>query len=139
VISVAASGWIYQFATPSWWFELNVPEGQDALSQYYMADFSSIAFQGQDLDVTAPGSFVVGPYQLQMGQLSYYFLSGTSMASPHVAGIVALMAEKYPDLTQSQAEEILTEAAKPFNELYYGPENFGSGFVTADAALGLTP
>ena len=139
VISVAASGWVQEFSIGPWWFALNLNEGDDVLSEYYIPSFSSVALPGQDLDVTAPGSFVVGPYQLQMGQLSYYFLSGTSMASPHVAGIVALMTEKYPDLTQSQAEKILTEAAKPFNESYYDPENFGSGFVTADAALDGTP
>jgi subtilisin family serine protease len=44
---------------------------------------------GQDLDVAAPGSWVVGPYQVNSGQISYYFLGGTSMATPHVAGIVA--------------------------------------------------
>lgn len=75
---------------------------------------------------------------LQMGQLSYYFLSGTSMASPHVAGIVALMAQKDPTLTAEYAESILTGVAVPLNEMYYGPENFGSGFVTADAALEAT-
>lgn len=139
VISVAASGWVQQFSIGPWWYALDLPEGDDALSEYYIPSFSSVALPGQDLDVTAPGSFVVGPYQLQMGQLSYYFLSGTSMAAPHVAGIVALMAQKYPELTAENAETILTGAATPFNDMYYGSENFGSGFVTADAALGLIP
>ena len=38
---------------------------------------------------------------------SVYFLGGTSMASPHVAGIVALMAEKNPALSMSEAETVL--------------------------------
>jgi subtilisin family serine protease len=56
---------------------------------------------------------VVGPYQENSGQISYYFLGGTSMASPHVVGIVALMAQKYPALTASQAESILEASAIP--------------------------
>ena len=35
------------------------------------------------------------------------------MASPHVAGIVALMAQKNPSLTASEAEAILTSTALP--------------------------
>ena len=33
------------------------------------------------------------------------------MASPHVAGIVALMAQKKPDLTAAEAQEILRSTA----------------------------
>ena len=47
------------------------------------------------------------------GQISYYYLSGTSMSSPHVAGIVALMAQKNPRLTAADAESILQSTALP--------------------------
>ena len=74
---------------------INVPDPTIA-ANFYITDFSSRELVGQDLDVAAPGSWVVGPYQVNSGQTSYYFLGGTSMASPHVAGIVALMVTKEP-------------------------------------------
>jgi subtilisin family serine protease len=113
VISAAASGWIGQWIPDrSWWRTRDVPDPTDA-SDFYIASFSSRQKAGQDLDVAAPGRYVVGPYQLQSGQLSYFFLSGTSMASPHVAGIVALMLQKNPTLTAAQAETILERSAIP--------------------------
>ena len=60
-----------------------------------------------------PARWVVGPYQVNSGQTSYYFLGGTTMASPHVAGIVALMAQKNPGLQQSDVETILESSAIP--------------------------
>jgi subtilisin family serine protease len=159
VISVAAAGWRNQFqpcppfAGSTWWRACDVPEvGKKASSyteNFYIADFSSREKAGQDLDVVAPGAWVVGPYQLNSSQPSYFYLSGTSMSSPHVAGIAALMAQKKPSLTGPQAETILESTAIPMgagtapnviNEgtLTWGTDATGSGFVTADRALAAT-
>jgi subtilisin family serine protease len=153
VISVAASGWIGEWVGGgSWWYAGQVAE-PTAPSDYYIADFSSRELAGQDLDVAAPGTWVLGPYQVNSGQVSYYFLGGTSMASPHVAGIVALMAQKNPGLTAAEAEKILTGQAIPLPagcRTVYQPDGSsanicwdndatGSGLITADAALSGTP
>jgi len=153
VISVAASGWIGEWVgARTWWYSSDVPDPTD-INNYYITDFSSRALPGQDLDVAAPGSWVVGPYQVNSGQLSYYFLGGTSMASPHVAGIVALMAEKAPNLTAPDAETILQTAALSLpagcrtvtnpdgttTSMCWGADATGSGIITAEAALTLTP
>jgi len=154
VISVAASGWIGQW-TPAgngaWWYNRDVAEPTSA-TDFFIADFSSRALNGQDLDVAAPGNWVVGPYQVNSGQLSYYFLSGTSMAAPHVTGIAALMMQKNPTLEQSDVETILETTAIPMSDgcrdvnTPSGPEQVcwdtdatGHGLTTADAALAGTP
>ena len=152
VISVAASGWIGEWYNSSWWYALNVADPVNP-EHFYITDFSSREKTGQDLDVAAPGSWVLGPYQTNSGQTSYYFLGGTSMASPHVAGIVALMAQKNPGLTAADAETILQNSAIPLppgsrnvRDGYggivtysWGADATGSGLVTADAALAGTP
>jgi subtilisin family serine protease len=98
---------------------------------FYISGFSSRQLNGQELDVTAPGPNIVGPYQVNSGQLGYYYLSGTSKASPHVAGIVALMAQKNPSLQQAAAESILKGVAIPMATT----EQAGSGIITADRSL----
>ncbi len=88
------------------------------------------------------------PQQVNSGQISYYFLGGTSMASPHVAGIVALMAQQNSALTASVAEKILETSAiqlppgcrtvanpsGPPSETCWGADAPGSGLATANAA-----
>jgi subtilisin family serine protease len=157
VISAAASGWVGEWtacgtaSARSWWLACDVADPTKA-EDFYITDFSSRAMPGQDLDVAAPGSWVVGPFQTNQGQLSFFFLGGTSMASPHVAGIVALMAQQNPSLTAAQAETTLQNTAIPlapgsrtFKDidgstitLSWGSDATGSGLATADAALGLT-
>lgn len=116
VISVAAAGWIGEWQPgtdgnpTNFWNADNVADPTNAMTDAYITDFSSRQLAGQDLDLAAPGSWVVGPYQVN-GQLSYFFLGGTSMASPHVAGTVALMLQKNAGLTQAGADAALTGSA----------------------------
>lgn len=158
VISVAATGWTGEWLAGSdgvvnnWWWKDDVADPTN-IANFYITDFSSRQKSGQDLDVAAPGSWTVGPYQVNSGQLSYFFLGGTSMASPHVAGIVALMAQKNHSLTAAQAESILTKsaialppgcrtAAQPdgsTQQFCWGADATGAGLATADKALKATP
>ena len=149
VISVAASGWVGEWVTATWWRALDVPEPTDP-DDFYITDFSSRELAGQDLDVAAPGSLVVGPFQLQRGKPEFFFLAGTSMAAPHVTGTVALMLQKNPALTQAQAETILQNTAIPLGagcrdvlptvgaepvEVCWGANATGEGLLDAEEAV----
>jgi subtilisin family serine protease len=109
-------------------------EGPAVIDDVYVSDFSSRERQdvhAQDLDVLAPGSWVRGPYpgdgnyahlpwwSRGIGDLvggnpgNFYYVGGTSMATPHVASVAALVLQANPDLTQVQVEAILEGSALP--------------------------
>ncbi len=62
----------------------------------------------------------------------YTHMSGTSMATPHVAGIVALLFEADPTLTPAQVKQILEDTAAPMPG--YSAFEVGAGHVDAYAA-----
>jgi subtilisin family serine protease len=144
----------------------------------YVTDFSSRAFAGQELDVLAPGSWVRGPFpgfpgyshlpwwSKGIGDLvgfnpgNFYYVGGTSMATPHVASAAALLLQKDPTLTQSQIEFILKSTALTIpssgNPLVFDFDHFanipwdtdcngfpcdpvGAGLIQVDAAIGSLP
>lgn len=75
---------------------------------------------------------VLSTYFDEQGAPGYGFQQGTSMASPHVAGVVALMAAVKPSLTQAEAESVLKQTAVAANQC---AEGCGSGLVNALAAV----
>ncbi|GBL16486.1 subtilisin E [Microcystis aeruginosa NIES-1211] len=77
-------------------------------SSNQMASFSNRAGSNSSMSyVTAPGVQVYST--LPNG--GYGFLSGTSMAAPHVAGVVTLMLSANPNLTDAQVRQIITATA----------------------------
>ena len=65
--------------------------------------------------------------------LNYGFLQGTSMATPHVAGVAALMLSRHPGLTPDEVETLLKSTARAFPIACSG---CGTGIVNAARAVG---
>ena len=61
-------------------------------------------------DITAPGSDITSCMHNTLG--SYISFSGTSMATPHVSGVAALMKEAYPALKPEHIKDILHRSAE---------------------------
>jgi serine protease AprX len=71
---------------------------------------------------------------IEPAYLPYYTaMSGTSMATPHVAGITALMLEAKPTLSPDEIKKILQDTAT--NMPGYETWEVGTGYVNAYAAL----
>ena len=66
------------------------------------------------------------------GSDNYAWYQGTSMAAPHVAGVVALMLSKNPALTPDEVLSRLQGSTRPFPTTCSG---CGSGIVDANAAV----
>ncbi len=64
----------------------------------------------------------------------YYFYAGTSMASPHVAGVAALVKSANPSLTNAEIRAILENTAEDLGAAGWD-QYFGYGLVDAYAAV----
>jgi serine protease AprX len=113
-----------------------------------LADFSSRGIPGDPLyhpTITAPGVdiaaarattgivmntfFAADLIDLGTDAVSYTAASGTSMATPHVSGTVALLLEANPALTPDQVKSALEQTATPM--LGYQPHEVGAGYLNA--------
>jgi len=122
----------------------------------YKSDFSSC---GPRVDIFSPGHRIVSSVNdtayaidaVDPRNASYYIakISGTSMASPQVCGILACALEQYPSMTQEEALEYLLNYAKsdqmtttsggytddedlkgsPNRYVYYHKERFDEGML----------
>ncbi|MGW0602223.1 S8 family serine peptidase [Streptomyces sp. NPDC002776] len=98
------------------------------------------------VDITAPGGDTTGIYSTLPGG-KYGSKSGTSMASPHVAGVAALLASTNPGITPAQLRDKLAtqanDVACPSDSRCKGTTAkngfFGEGQVDALKAVGSTP
>ncbi|MFK0114634.1 S8 family peptidase [Streptomyces sp. NPDC090994] len=109
-----------------------------------LASFSSTGpgLDGQlKPDVTAPGvditaASAAGSLIAQEEGESpegYVTISGTSMATPHVAGAAAILKQQHPDWTYTELKAVLTGSAKGNGA--YTPFQQGAGRIQVDKAI----
>ena len=96
---------------------------------------------GEWNSITAPGVNILSTfptYSSGMPGENYGAISGTSMATPAVAGLSALVRSQFPQLTAKQAEEHIEATADDL-----GPEGydilFGHGRINVGRALSTAP
>jgi hypothetical protein len=191
VISVGAGGWTQQwdtFPSKTWWLD-EVPE--TGVDEVYIPSFSSRELPGQYLDVVSTGRYLLLPYlcpnlysdtgaitsatvhKMCAGKsttdasqqiFEYLFISGTSFSAPAATGVVALMMDKDPTLSNADArfgtgdpsswgpgslERLLESVATPIPSgsvtvthrtgdpltETWGPDATGHGWLFADDAV----
>ncbi len=98
---------------------------------------ASFSNYGTGIDISAPGASILSTLNTGTttpGSASYASYNGTSMAAPHVAGVVALMQAAAPSpLTPAQVESILKSTARPLPGTCSG--GCGAGIANADGAV----
>lgn len=85
-------------------------------------------------DVSAPGVNIRSSVQTN----EYGLMSGTSMATPHISGVIALIMQANASLTIDQIEEILLDTAIPLTDSAYTASpnyGYGHGFINAYNAI----
>lgn len=89
-------------------------------------------------DVSAPGTDIVAAVPYEVSATGYAALTGTSMASPHVAGAAALLRQAHPEWTTQQVKSALMNTATNLNDLTgasYRTIDQGAGFVDLTRAV----
>jgi subtilisin family serine protease len=90
-------------------------------------------FSGLKPDLTAPGvGILAARSQFSSGSGSYMTMDGTSMATPHVAGAAAILAQRHPDWTGAQLKEALMSTTKKLDHIK--PFEGGTGRLDVAAA-----
>src|SRR5690349_1606116 len=101
-------------------------------SQLHPAAWSS--FDGT-VSIAAPGDAIYSTVSTAASPLKYAAESGTSMASPVVAGVAALILAQHPDWTPAQVAKQLADTATDIGPVGRDPRT-GAGAVDAAAAVG---
>ncbi len=118
---------------------LKLPAGTDpATAKLERAGFSN--YGTTSVDVAAPGQRIWSTMPTWEKDPPFGYLSGTSMASPHAAGVAALIKQIHPDYTADQVIALMKKQAGYTYDRLAAPEDGkeyrGAGLVNAlDAVL----
>ncbi|MFI8484972.1 S8 family serine peptidase [Streptomyces rubrogriseus] len=85
-------------------------------------------------DLSAPGvGILAARSRLAEGSGDYTSMDGTSMATPHIAGVAALLAEEHPDWSGARLKDALMSTSKELDAPAY---QLGAGRVSVPEAVG---
>ena len=111
----------------------------------FFSSGASLVFPGENPDVVtkpdvvAPGVRILScipPQTTPQGTLEYSYMDGTSMATPHVAGVAALLMAAKPKASVSNIMEVLKKTAKHPDGGKRRPDNrWGYGLIQPVKAL----
>ena len=101
---------------------------------------------GADVEIMAPGGDTQRDDNndgnpdgvLSMVEGGFAFFNGTSMASPHVAGVAGLLLAQDASLTPQEIQDLITSNAIPRSSQQC-PEPCGAGLLNADIVVGQAP
>lgn len=131
VVIVAAAG---NMSSASPFYPAAVPgvigvSGTDSQDQYWQ-----VSNYGDYIDVSAPAVNIYSSYYDLANTSGYAYMSGTSMASPFVTGLVGLILSRRPELTIDEVTNLLGSTAKDLGDP--GRDQlYGFGRVDAHQAL----
>lgn len=104
---------------------------------------SSYSNYGPRVDLSAPGGNGWGESQILSaanqshfrpdGKPNFIHMNGTSQATPHVAGVAALLKSQFPNMTPEQVKSALLGSVKPVQSCQVG--GCGKGILNAPGAL----
>ena len=103
---------------------------------YFSSTGPRIGDAGLKPDLTAPGNDILAARSSHSSEGSGYYttMSGTSMATPHVAGAAAILAQRHPAWSGARIKDALVSAAHGLDG--YTPYQVGTGRLDIPAALG---
>ena len=106
---------------------------------------ASFSNWGEKIDVAAPGVDILSTRasnnpmctEARTVGTNYCRVSGTSMATPHVAGLAALILSKNPSLTNEEVRQILRRGSDDLGSTGKDPQ-FGYGRINSAGSMGLS-
>lgn len=104
---------------------------------YYVANYSG---RGSRVDIYAPGTDIYSTINTNLGGSAYGSLSGTSMATPHITGLAALIWQANPVLTSLQVKNMILSSKGHDVKEYHNSDVFymPDAEKCIDAALSFT-
>lgn len=129
-VIVAAAGNVHNFGSIDVAYPARFPNCIAVTAIDSVCAFSEISNFGDEVDVCAPGDTILSTW-LNNG---FRFLSGTSMAAPHVSGLAALVMSYAPELSNQEVRDIIENTADDLGPQGWDSE-FGMGRINAYAAL----